>query len=95
MSLPPATIHGMTVQGVAFQKEVSGPGVIAVVQLKVDIAHDGHVSRIRVLSGEEPFVEDAKNYVEAAHFRAMPDDPRVVNLATEWDMAVAFFKPRN
>jgi len=53
------------------------------------------VSRIRVLSGEEPFVEDAENYVKAANFGTLPDDPRLVNPAREWDMAVAFFKPRN
>ena len=94
MSLPPATIHGMTVQGVAFQEEVTGPGVIAVVQLKIDIAHDGHVSRIRVLSGEESFVEDAKNYVKAANFGVLPDVPGLAK-TTEWDFAVAFFKPTN
>jgi len=95
MSMSPAVIRGMTVQGVAFQKHVSGPGIVAVVQLRVDITRDGRASHIKVLSGEEPFVQDAKDYVKAANFGALPDIPGLANTGTQWDIAVAFFKPKN
>jgi len=95
MSMSPAVIRGMTVQGVAFQKHVSGPGIVAVVQLRVDITRDGRASHIKVLSGEEPFIQDAKDYVKAANFGALPDIPGLANTGTQWDIAVAFFKPKN
>jgi len=95
MSIPPAVIRGMTVQGIAFQKEVSGPGIAAVVQLEVDIAPDGRASHIKVLSGQEPFVQDAQDYVKAADFGAYQDIPELANARRRWDIAVAFFKPKN
>lgn len=35
MSLPPATIHGRTVQGMAFQHDQKGGGILGVVQLQI------------------------------------------------------------
>ena len=91
MSMAPAVIHGRTVQGIAFRKDQKVPGVDAIVQLKIDIGHSGHVDHIKVLSGDEPFVKDAKDYVKAADFGSLPNIPQLANAKREWEMEVAFF----
>jgi hypothetical protein len=93
MSLPPAVMDGMTVQGIAYRKDRKVPGIDAVVQLKIDVDGKGHVDRISVRSGVEPFVETAKKYLKTADFGAMPNIPRLANAKREWDFEVAFFTP--
>jgi outer membrane biosynthesis protein TonB len=95
MSIPPAVIHGRTVQGIAFRKDQKQAGIDAIVQLKVDIGRAGNVEHIKVLSGDKAFVQDAKDYVKAAKFGAMPDIPQLANTRREWEMEVAFFTPKN
>ncbi len=91
MSLPAATLHGMTVQGMAFQHDQKGAGIVGVVQLEVKVERDGHVSKVKVLSGDQEFVEDAKTYIKSAHFPAMPDIPQLANAERKWEFEVAFF----
>ena len=93
MSLPPAVIDGMTVQGIAYRKDRKGPGIDTVVQLKIDVDGKGHVDHISVRSGVEPFVETAKKYLKTADFGAMPNIPQFANAKREWDFEVAFFTP--
>jgi hypothetical protein len=95
MSIPPATIHGRTVQGIAFRKDQKGPGVDAIVQLKVSVGRAGKVDHIKVLSGDNAFVQDAKDYVKTAEFGALPDIPQLANAKREWEFEVAFFTPKN
>jgi len=95
MSIPPAVIHGRTVQGIAFRKDQKQAGIDAIVQLKVDIGRAGNVEHIKVLSGDKDFVQDAKDYVKAAKFGAMPDIPQLANAKREWEIEVAFFTPKN
>jgi hypothetical protein len=91
MSIPPASIHGRTVQGIAYRKDQAGNGIDAVVQLKISVAHNGKVEHIKVLSGDEPSVQDAKDYVKAADFGALPNIPQLANATREWEFEVAFF----
>ena len=93
MSLPPAVIDGMTVQGIAYRKDRMGPGIDTVVQLKIEVDGKGHVDHISVRSGVEPFVETAKKYLKTADFGAMPNIPQFANAKREWDFEVAFFAP--
>jgi len=93
MSLPPAVIDGMTVQGIAYRKDQKGPGIDAVVQLKIEVDRNGHVDHISVRSGDKPFVEKAKKYLKTADFGAMPNIPQLANAKREWDFEVAFFTP--
>jgi len=95
MSIPPATIHGRTVQGIAFRKDQKGVGIDAIVQLKITVGRTGKVDHIKVLSGDAAFVQDAKDYVKAADFGAMPNIPRLANAVREWEFEVAFFTPKN
>jgi hypothetical protein len=95
MSIPPAVIHGRTVQGIAFRKDQKGPGIDAIVQLKVSVGRTGKVDHIKVLSGDEAFVQDAKDYVKAAEFGALPDLPQLANAKREWEIEVAFFTAKN
>jgi len=95
MSLPPATIHGRTVQGMAFQHDQKGGGIVGVVQLQIKVERDGRVSKIKVLSGDSDFVEDAKSYVKATQFPAMPDIPQLANAGRKWEFEVAFFALKN
>jgi hypothetical protein len=95
MSVPPAVVHGRTVQGIAFRKDQKGAGIDAIVQLKVRIGRSGKVDQIKVLSGDEPFIQDAKDYVKRAEFGAMPDIPQLANATREWEIEVAFFTPKN
>jgi hypothetical protein len=94
MSMPPATIHGKTVQGIAFRKDQKGAGIDAIVQLKVSVGRTGKVDHTKVLSGDEDFVQDAKDYVKAAEFGALPDIPQLANAKREWEFEVAFFTPK-
>jgi hypothetical protein len=91
MSLPPATLPGLTVQGMAFQHDQKGGAIVGIVQLEIKVDRDGHVSEVKVLSGDEEFVEDAKTYIKAAHFPAMPDVPQLANAERKWEFEVAFF----
>jgi len=95
MSLPPATLHGMTVQGMAFQHDQKGGGIVGIVQLEIKVERDGHVSKIKVLSGDKDFIEDAKGYIKAAQFPAMPNIPQLVNAERKWEFEVAFFALKN
>jgi len=95
MSIPPATIHGRTVQGIAFRKDQKGVGIDGIVQLKITVGRTGKVDHIKVLSGDAAFVQDAKEYVKAADFGAMPNIPQLANAIREWDFEVAFFTPKN
>jgi hypothetical protein len=95
MSMPPTVIHGRSVQAIAFGKDQPGPGIDAIVQLKVKVGRDGHVRDIEVVSGDAAFVEDAEDYVKDAEFGALPDTPQLANARREWDIEVAFFTPKN
>ena len=95
MSLPPALIHGRTVQGMAFQHDQKGGGIVGVVQLQIKVERDGHVSKIKVLSGDDEFVEDAKIYAKTAQFPAMPNIPQLANAERKWEFEIAFFEPKN
>jgi hypothetical protein len=94
MSMVPATVHGRTVQGIAYRKDQKGPGVDAIVQLKINVARDGRVDHIKVLTGEESFVQDAKEYVKTANFGPLPNIPQLANARREWELEVAFFTPK-
>lgn len=94
MSLPPAIIHGRTVQGIANRKDQPGSGIDAVVQLKVEIGRDGRVRHIKVVSGDASFVEDAEDYVKERDFGAVPDIPQLANARRDWEMEIAFFTPK-
>lgn len=91
MFLPPATLHGMSVQGMAFQHDQKGGGIVGIVQLEIKVERDGHVSKVKVLSGDQEFVEVAKSYIKAARFPAMPDIPQLANAERKWEFEVAFF----
>ena len=95
MSLPPATLRGMTVQGMAYQHDQKGGEIAGIVQLQIKVERDGHVSKIKVLSGDQEFIEDAKKYVKSAQFPEMPDIPQLANAERKWDFEVAFFKPNS
>jgi hypothetical protein len=95
MSIPLAVIHGRAVQGIAFRKDQKGAGIDAIIQLKVSVGRTGKVDHIKVLSGDQAFVQDAKDYVQAADFRPMPDIPQLANAKREWEFEVAFFTPKN
>lgn len=91
MSMRPAVIRGTTVQGVAFQKDQPDSRIAAIVQLKIEIDRDGHVTHIKVASGKEPFTQDAKDYVKATDFGKLPNIPQFPNAKRVWDLEVAFF----
>ena len=94
MSIPPSVIHGRTVQGIAFRKDQPGPGIDAIVQLKIEIDRDGHARHLKVVSGDPAFVEDAKAYAKEHDYGAMPDIPQLANARRDWDMEVVFFSPK-
>jgi hypothetical protein len=94
MSIPPSVIHGRTVQGIAFRKDQPGPGIDAIVQLKIEIDRDGRVRHLKVVSGDPAFVEDAKNYVKEHDYGAMPNIPQFASARRDWDMEVVFFSPK-
>jgi hypothetical protein len=91
MSLPPADVRGRTVQAAAFRNDAKGPGIDGIVHIKVDVGHDGKVRKMKVLSGDPDFIEDAKQYLQVSEFPKLPDDPRFANAKLEWDMEVVFF----
>jgi hypothetical protein len=94
MSIPLTAIHGRTVQGIAFRKDQKQFGIDAIVQLKINVGRSGKVDHIKVLAGEEAFVQDAKDYVKAADFGPLPDVPQLANAKREWEIEVAFFSPK-
>ena len=83
MSVPPAVIHGRSVQGIAFRKDQKGPGIDGIVQLKIDVGRDGRVGHIKVLSGDPEFIQDAKDYLKAADFGPLPNIPQLANAKRE------------
>lgn len=91
MSLPPAEIRGRIVQAAAFRNDAKGPGIDGIVHIKVDVGHDGKVKKMKVLSGDAEFVDDAKRYLQDGEFPKLPNDPRLANAKLEWDMEVVFF----
>jgi hypothetical protein len=93
MSLPPAVVDGMTVQGIAYRKDQKGSRIDAVVQLKIEVDRDGRVDHINVRSGDKALAETAKKYLKTADFGAMPNIPQLANAKREWDFEVAFFTP--
>jgi outer membrane biosynthesis protein TonB len=94
MSLPPSSRHGQTVQANPFHMNQIAPGIDSIVQLEIKVKRYGHVSKVKVLSGDAEFIEDAKAYVRAAHFPAMPNDPRLAIAERRWPVEVAFFTPK-
>jgi len=94
MSLPAREIHGRTVQGAAFRNDSRGDGIDGIVHIKIEISHDGKIKKMKVLSGDAPFVADARQYLEEGEYPKLPDDPRFANAKIEWDMEVAFFTPK-
>jgi hypothetical protein len=95
MSLPSATLRGMTVQGIAYRKDQKGGTIVGIVQLQIKVERDGHVSKIKVLSGDQEFIEDAKSYIKSAQFPEMPDIPQLASAKRQWDFEVAFFRPKS
>jgi hypothetical protein len=91
MSLPPATLHGRVVQAIAFHNDQKNPAIDGIVQVEIKVERDGHISRIKVRSGDKQFIEDAKAYLNAARFPAVPDDVRLLNEVREWPVEVVFF----
>jgi|SRR5437016_3513607 len=91
MSLPSATLRGMTVQGIAYRKDQKGGAIVGIVQLQIKVERDGHVSKIKVLSGDQEFIEDAKSYIKSAQFPEIPNIPQLANAERRWDFEVAFF----
>jgi hypothetical protein len=94
MSLPPEVIHGRTVQAAAFRNDPKGNGIDGIVHIKIEISHDGKIKKMKVLSGDPEFIEDAKRYLQDGEYPKLPDDPRFANARMEWDMEVAFFTPK-
>jgi len=95
MSLPASTLRNMTVQGIAYRKDQKEGAIVGIVQLQIKVERDGHVSKIKVLSGDQDLVEDARNYLKSARFPEMPDIPQLANAERKWDFEVAFFKPKS
>ncbi|MGA8224495.1 MAG: hypothetical protein WB780_22815 [Candidatus Acidiferrales bacterium] len=95
MSLPPEVIRGRTVQAVAFRNDTKGPGIDAIVHIKIEVGHDGKVKNMKVLSGDGEFIPDAQQYLKEAEFPKLPDDPRLANSKAIWDMEVVFFTPKS
>jgi hypothetical protein len=95
MSLPPARVRGLTVQGMAYQHDQKGGGIVGIVRLEIKVERDGHVSKVKVLSGDQEFVEDAKSYIKATRFPALPDIPQLANAERKWEFEVAFFSPKS
>jgi len=95
MSVPPQVIDGRTVQAEAFRNDTKGPGIDAIVHIKIEVGHDGKVKNMKVLSGDAEFVPDARRYLTEAEFPKLPDDPRLANMKAVWDMEVVFFTPKS
>lgn len=93
MSLPPETVNGRTIQATAFRNDATGPRIEAIVHIEIEVGRDGKVKTMQVLSGDDQFIPDAKQYLQDADFGAMPDDPRLLNAKRIWNMEVAFFRP--
>jgi hypothetical protein len=94
MSLPPEVIRGRTVQAEAFRNDTKGPGIDAIVHIKIEVGHDGKLKSMKVLSGDREFIPDAQQYLKEAEFPKLPDDPRLANAKLIWDMEVVFFTPK-
>ena len=94
MSLPPEVIRGRTVQAEAFRNDTKGPGIDAIVHIKIEVGHDGKVKSMKVLSGDGEFIPDAQQYLKEAEFPKLPDDPRLAKAKLIWDMEVVFFTPK-
>jgi hypothetical protein len=68
MSLPPSSWHGRTVQAIPFLNDQIAPGIDSIVQLEIKVQRYGHVSKVKVLSGDAEFIEDAKACGESCLF---------------------------
>src|SRR5882762_10678602 len=88
MSLPASTLRNMTVQGIAYRKDQKEGAIVGIVQLQIKVEREGHVSKIKVLSGDQDLVEDARNYIRSARFPEMPDIPQLANAERKWDFEV-------
>jgi hypothetical protein len=95
MSLPPEVMNGRTVQAEAFRKDAKGPGIDGIVNIRIEVGHDGRLKSMKVLSGDSTFVPDAKQYLKDAEYPKLPDDPRLANMRAVWDMEVVFFTPKS
>jgi hypothetical protein len=93
MSMPPAVIDGMTVQGKAYREDQNRAGITAIVRMKIEVDRKGRVSHISVVSGDKQYVELAKKYLKSADFGEMPDIPGLANARRAWDYEVAVFSP--
>ncbi len=94
MSLPAASMRGMTVQGVAFRHDQKGGRILGIVQLEITVERDGHLSKIKVLSGDKEFIQDAESYIKAARFPALPELPQLARAKRKWKFEVVFFGPK-
>jgi hypothetical protein len=94
MSLPAEMINGRTIQAEAFRHDLKGPGIDAIVHIKIEVGHDGKIKKMKVLSGDPEFVPDAKRYLNDAEYPQLPNDPRFANAQMVWDMEVVFFTPK-
>jgi hypothetical protein len=95
MSVAPQIINGRTVQAEAFRTDAKGPGIDAIVNIKIEVGRDGKAKNMKVLSGDADFIPDAERYLSEAEFMKLPDDPRFANMKAVWDMEVVFFTPKN
>ncbi len=93
MTLPAATIHGRNVQGAAFRKDTIGPGIDAIVHVRIELGDDGKIKNMNVLSGDPQFAPDAQEYLKNAEFPRLPDGAMLTSMKAEWDMEVVFFPP--
>jgi hypothetical protein len=95
MSLPAKVINGRTVQAEAFRNDSKGPGIDAIVHIKIEVGHDGKLKKMKVLSGDPEFVPDAERYLNDGEYPQLPNDPRLAKAQMVWDMEVVFFTPKN
>jgi len=93
MSLPARIINGRLIQGEAFRNDSKRQGIDGVVHVKVEIKNKGKLKKMKIISGDPQFVEDAKQYLSEAEFSKLPKDPRLHKAKMIWDMEVVFFSP--
>ena len=93
VSIPPAVIHGRTVQGIAFQKDQKGAGAAAIVQLKVSVGRTGKVDRGFVC--RSGFLSRMPRITCQLLILADARCPQPAGAKREWEFEVAFFTPKN
>jgi hypothetical protein len=86
-SLPVMVMHGRRVQGVIGSVDAidNGPGVDGIVQFEIKMDGDGQI-HATVQDGDDPFVKDADEYLEAQKYGIPPgaNSPRTTRLARTW-----------